>query len=134
MRLYRTTAGEWTGTQDEARKLAGKAWETVEVPTDKAGLLAFLNREAEETFKGITAMAEVAARKPQESTERLEAPPVSTRTEAPQERPAAPNKVQHAIKVEEEIAGADLPQTIRLADHVMWRLNEHVRAAERNAA
>lgn len=43
MRLYRTTAGEWAGTQADARALAGKAWQEVDVPTDKPGLLAFLN-------------------------------------------------------------------------------------------
>lgn len=45
----------WRGTQDEAaacrKELVGKGWrrkdietETVEVPTDKAGLLAWLNK------------------------------------------------------------------------------------------
>jgi len=48
MRLYRTDAGKWAGTQEEARALAksaGCAWHQVEVPTDKPGLLAFLNQE-----------------------------------------------------------------------------------------
>jgi len=43
MRLYRTAAGQWAGTQADARALAGKAWDEVDVPTDKPGLLAFLN-------------------------------------------------------------------------------------------
>ena len=43
MRLYRTAAGQWAGTQADARDLAGKAWEEVDVPTDKPGLLAWLN-------------------------------------------------------------------------------------------
>ena len=42
MRLYRTAKGAWVGTQDDARK-DGKGWTQVEVPTDKANLLAFLN-------------------------------------------------------------------------------------------
>jgi len=46
MRLYRTDAGLWCGTQAEA-KLAAKAdgtrWGLVDVPTDKPGLLAWLN-------------------------------------------------------------------------------------------
>lgn len=41
MRLYRTYDGQWAGTQADAKKL-GK-FEQVEVPTDKAGLLDFLN-------------------------------------------------------------------------------------------
>jgi len=41
MRLYRTYDGQWAGTQADAKKL-GK-FKQVEVPTDKAGLLDFLN-------------------------------------------------------------------------------------------
>lgn len=49
MRLYRTAGGQWAGTEAEARtatKREGSArgsWRKAEVPTDKAGLLAFLN-------------------------------------------------------------------------------------------
>lgn len=46
MRLYRTPAGKWAGTQEDARGLAkaeGATWALVEVPVDKPGLLAFLN-------------------------------------------------------------------------------------------
>ena len=46
MRLYRTPAGEWAGTQEDARALAkatGTTWLLVEVPVGKPGLLAFLN-------------------------------------------------------------------------------------------
>ena len=41
MRLYRTNDGQWAGTQADAKKI-GK-FEQIEVPTDKAGLLEFLN-------------------------------------------------------------------------------------------
>lgn len=46
MRLYRTPAGEWAGTQEDAKalaKAAGTTWFLVEVPVGKPGLLAFLN-------------------------------------------------------------------------------------------
>lgn len=48
MRLYRnhdmTGVGQWTGTQDDANKDFGRGqWKLVEVPTDKAGLIAWLN-------------------------------------------------------------------------------------------
>jgi len=49
MRLYRTEIGQWAGTQADARKFAathGVDWEQVEVPTDKPGLLAWLNNMA----------------------------------------------------------------------------------------
>lgn len=42
MRLYRTAKDRWVGTQDDARK-DGRGWTQVEVPTDKPGLLTFLN-------------------------------------------------------------------------------------------
>lgn len=47
MRLYRTTIGQWAGTQSDARLFKathGVDFEQVDVPTDKAGLLEFLNR------------------------------------------------------------------------------------------
>lgn len=46
MRLYRTPAGSWAGTQADAKALAkadATTWAEVEVPVDKPGLLAFLN-------------------------------------------------------------------------------------------
>lgn len=45
MRLYRTAAGHWHGTQDAARADAGRDWQQIEVPTDKPGLLAWLNEQ-----------------------------------------------------------------------------------------
>jgi hypothetical protein len=41
MRLYVSKNNKWTGTQLDAK--ASGAYEQVEVPTDKAGLMAFLN-------------------------------------------------------------------------------------------
>ena len=49
MRLYRLTVhgrAHYVGTQADARTMkreSSAAWTEVEVPTDKAGLLAFLN-------------------------------------------------------------------------------------------
>ena len=48
MRLYRTDRGSWFGTQAEAKAEAKTFecnWWIVEVPTDKAGLLGWLNNE-----------------------------------------------------------------------------------------
>lgn len=50
MRLYRTADGQWAGTQAAARAacrdaaIDGKAWEELDVPTDKPGLLDWLNQ------------------------------------------------------------------------------------------
>lgn len=46
MRLYLIGLDMWAGTQADAKALArehGLAWREVDVPTDKAGLMAFLN-------------------------------------------------------------------------------------------
>lgn len=44
MNLYRSKGRIWTGTQADARAAqGGKDFEAIEVPTDKAGLLAWLN-------------------------------------------------------------------------------------------
>jgi hypothetical protein len=43
MKLYTNDKGEWAGTQADARKQLGKVRRTVEVPVDKANLMAFLN-------------------------------------------------------------------------------------------
>lgn len=42
MKLYRTATGTFVGTQDDARR-GGKGWTQVDVPTDKQGLLGYLN-------------------------------------------------------------------------------------------
>jgi hypothetical protein len=47
MRLYQSPEGIWTGTQADAKaqaKATGTPYEEVDVPVDKAGLMAFLNR------------------------------------------------------------------------------------------
>lgn len=49
MILYKTPAGVWTGTQADARAAAKaesgdpKNWAEIDVPVNKAGLMAFLN-------------------------------------------------------------------------------------------
>lgn len=44
MRLYRSQGRVWTGTQADAKTAqGGKDFEEIEVPTDKAGLMKFLN-------------------------------------------------------------------------------------------
>jgi len=43
MKLYRNNNGVWAGTQADARKMCGKDYTEVDVPTDKPSLLKFLN-------------------------------------------------------------------------------------------
>ena len=46
MKLYTNNAGDWAGTQADAKKLKG-GFTQVEVPVDKAGLLDYLNGSAQ---------------------------------------------------------------------------------------
>lgn len=72
MRLYRTPLGQWAGTQADARTFKathGVDFALIEVPTDKAGLLAFLNKH------------EVGA------TKRPAAPELDTSPTPPSQRP-----------------------------------------------
>lgn len=106
MNLYRDEDGIWYGTQAEAKAGAqGKSWQLVEVPTDKPSLLAWLN--AENSRSG-----------------RSEAP-------APRQMPKLPvQELQaHNIRIEEDIAKADLPNAIRLASHALCRVQEHLNAS-----
>lgn len=59
MRLYLTSAG-WCGTQAEARAF-GKDFDQIEVPTDKAGLIAFLNGQFNATNDLVESRDEVIA-------------------------------------------------------------------------
>tara|TARA_B100001093_G_C26671151_1_gene946222 strand:- start:429 stop:767 length:339 start_codon:yes stop_codon:yes gene_type:complete len=43
MRLYKSTNGQWVGTQRDAQRNFPRNWEEVNVPVDKDGLLGFLN-------------------------------------------------------------------------------------------
>ena len=106
MKLYLTRAKEWAGTQDDARKLAGRDFVAVEVPTDKAGLLAFLNALQSSLLQPVQSQAPVASAAPSWGNK-----PVSL-------------ALQHSIAVEEEIAQGDLKTTIRLHNHILHRLAE----------
>ena len=43
MRLYKSSNGQWVGTQREAQKNFPRDWKETDVPTSKADLIAFLN-------------------------------------------------------------------------------------------
>ena len=45
MKLYTNNSGEWVGTQADAKRLKD-GYRNAEVPTDKPGLLEFLNKHA----------------------------------------------------------------------------------------
>ena len=53
MKLYTDNGGAWLGTQAEARKAFGNKLRTVDVPTSKPELLAFLNENAVGSFDAL---------------------------------------------------------------------------------
>lgn len=56
MNLYRSLGRIWTGTQADAKEAqGGKDFERIEVPTDKPGLIAFLNDMEARVGKGMAA-------------------------------------------------------------------------------
>lgn len=64
MRLYKSSKGEWVGTQRDAQKNFPRDWEELNVPVSKNGLIEFLNiykvgasseRAAEQTPPIVTA-------------------------------------------------------------------------------
>lgn len=113
MNLYRVIeTGQWFGTQGEAnaaiRASGGGSWLHVDVPTDKAGLLCWLNKSA-----GLFAAA-------------------ATRNVVPIADLMPP--IAGTIAIEEQIAEADLPNAIRLASHALCRVQEHLNANARSAS
>lgn len=54
MNLYRDENGQWTGTQADAKQ-TGAPWALVEVPTDKWGLISWLNNMERELRATIPA-------------------------------------------------------------------------------
>lgn len=110
MKLYRIANGQWAGTQAEARQMAKRdrtTWEQAEVPTDKAGLLDFLNQPR--------------GRDVSEPTQ----PEIDLQVKAAASQQA--ERVQRSIDIDEEIGRADFPTACRLAEHILGRLEEHRR-------
>ncbi|QNQ09265.1 hypothetical protein [Sphingomonas alpina] len=113
MRLYRTSAGTWAGTQpeaDAAAKAEGSTWGKVEMPEGKAERIEWLN-----ALSG--------------PSEPQFAAPAPAPTPPPSPAPDTQRAIQqHNIRVEEEIANADFATATRLSLHILSRLGEHVRA------
>lgn len=112
MKLYRTPTGHWAGNQDDARALAkdlNTTWEPCEVPDNKAGLLAFLNKYS------------VGA-------ESFDTPEVHTpKVEPVAQTPALVHPAQKQwdrLAMEEAILVAPLDTAVALAELVMSRIRD----------
>lgn len=90
MKLYLTQAGRWSGTQADAR-LDG-SFEQIEVPTDKPGLLDWLNNREQGNCYDDTFLSEEGTKERARQTLDLLDGPVGKPQEQPEQPPAqAPN-------------------------------------------
>lgn len=93
MNLYRDENGHWTGTQADAKLAAvGAPWALVEVPTDKYGLLSFLNNIERELRATVPAL-------PPPIMEVVSVPPAEVDV-------FKPHKIDSSADVVEEILGS----------------------------
>jgi len=70
VRLYKSSNGQWCGTQREAQKNFPRDWKETEVPTSKAELISFLNGHS---VGAKAATTQVAAAQPLNEGVTLEA-------------------------------------------------------------
>jgi hypothetical protein len=127
VRLYVTPGGQWAGTQAEARNACqdegqpGAAWKEIDVPTDKAGLLEWLNQNA--------GPAAVEARRAESELDKIR-----ERGAVAASHPPAKDWIgerhKHDVDVEQAIHAADLPRAIRLCEAAMNRVREHAAALD----
>lgn len=99
MKLYLTQAGRWAGTQAEARQ--DGSFEQIEVPTDKPGLLDWLNENARKGFSegSSFAHAERDEADAYQAAHELDYPAAKP-TPAPQQPPAqSPNWKADSVMV-----------------------------------
>lgn len=117
MRLYLSPDGVWTGTQADAKAHAkdhATTWKEVEVPVDKAGLMAFLNKH------------KVGAAGPVVSS----APPLPeiVKQEATKPAPATPLPLSiQTLPLEEAIWKLPLDEAVRLGGVILERVREFAR-------
>jgi selenophosphate synthetase-related protein len=117
MKLYVDANGHWTGTQADAKRdAAGEEWDAREVPTDKTGLIAWLN-----SYQPVSAFTP--------SPEEMEDVREVVADAIVEVAVDARAKAEHNMNVEDEIANASFSDAIRLAEHVNHRVLEHVRYA-----
>jgi len=111
MKLYKTPDGQFHGTQADARK-ADRDFQQVEVPTDKAGLIAYLNGQSQRAVEP----------QPLPTQEQVFVP--TPARETPVEK-----RMRHfetMVQVEEYIQGADYDEARRIQSLAIERLVEHV--------
>ena len=111
MKLYKTPDGQFHGTQVDARK-ADRDFQQVEVPTDKAGLITYLNGQSQRVVE------------PQPLRTQEQVFVAALTRETPVEK-----RMRHfetMVQVEEYIQEADYDEARRIQSLSIERLVEHV--------
>lgn len=112
MKLYQSPDGVWTGTQADAKAHARESattWKETEVPVDKAGLLAFLNRH----HVGGS-VSQVVSAPPQEQT-------------APVQRTEPRNYTEYSVAIQDAWDKLALPHKLHLASLALCEAQEKVK-------
>jgi hypothetical protein len=110
MKLYQSPDGVWTGTQADAKAHARESattWKETEVPVDKAGLLAFLNRHRVGVSQVVSAPA-------QEQT-------------APAQRTEPRNYAEYSVAISDAWDKLALPHKLHLASLALCEAQEKVK-------
>lgn len=110
MRLYVTPAGRWAGTQADAKAIGKEdgGWEEFEVPTDKPGLLEFLNSR-------------------QVGAAPAPAPAIEPETPAPAPVPAAPPPTALSLALDDAWDELPLARQLHFASLAVERARETIR-------
>lgn len=146
MKLYTTPKGRWAGTQADAKAIGKEdgGWSEAEVPTDKPGLLAFLNEHlvgglplttTEVDARRTIAAAEEVFAGPGEDHPKVTAALKNPTYHDPNKASLETSRVFDAklrddLAVEEQIANADYARLGSLAQHVAWRFEELAKKAK----
>lgn len=126
MKLYKSdtpdVAGDrWFGTQADAKKAVGKHnFSEVDVPTDKWGLIGWLNANTSSLPADEPSAAVAADPDPDPDCERLDDSTLLW-------TPGKTARAERSIAIDDEIASADFPTALRIAEHATSRVAEHLR-------
>ncbi|NIJ07207.1 hypothetical protein FHS31_000803 [Sphingomonas vulcanisoli] len=123
MRLYRYRGG-WCGTQADARDQAGKQFEQIEVPTDKDGLIHFLNIEHDKVRTLEDRIADLKQPAPLVSIEEAEAGALGVEGFVPAD-------LMRLTDIEEFIQLADHRQLATVIENAVLRLRELQKECDR---
>ena len=115
MKMYEGPGGQFYGTQTDAKKACGREnFTEVEVPTDKWGLISYLNQRAN-AYSDLRPAPQPLPETTLTFCQEAAAAPVS-----------AFERAQTNISIETEIEKADFPRSINIAAAALSRVQEHV--------